>query len=386
MLMRTRSNPQKVFTRPLPATTAAFWLGTMGEPVFRGPKSQRRTSPATAWLLPLILSLCFPLDLRGQASVSSGRVPDADAASRQQSLPQRAATATEYVIDAYDVLNVDVVDVPQLSRDYRVAPDGTITIPLLASPIKAEGLTLTRLSAAISDRLRAAELVSQPHVVVSVKSSQAHAVAVAGAVRTPQIYPVLGPTTLLDVLSQAGGLAPDAGGTAIITRHDQASASSWLTGDSSALPADGTIKVNLQKLLATGDPSLNTVIYPGDKVTVQRAGVVYVVGAVHRAGGFPMSNGRGEMTVLQAVALGEGLKSTALQKKAMIIRRGSQFPGGRKEIPVDLKRILSGHASDPRLEANDILFIPDSASKRALHRGAEAAVQIATGVAIWGRY
>ncbi|HET7213314.1 MAG TPA: polysaccharide biosynthesis/export family protein [Terriglobia bacterium] len=384
--MRRQNNPQKVCTQPLPATTAAFWLRTMGERAYRGFEPHRGTSPATVWLLLLIPPLCFPLDLCGQATVSTGKMRDAGAASRQQSLPRDAATATEYVIDAYDVLNVDVVDVPQLSRDYRVAPDGTITIPLLASPLKAEGLTLTQFSAVISSRLRAAELVSQPNVVVSVKSSQRHAIAVAGAVRNPQIFPVLGPTTLLDVLSQAGGLAPDAGGTAIITRHDQATASSWLTGDSSALPVEGTIKVNLQKLLATGDPALNPVIYPGDKVTVQRAGVVYVVGAVHRAGGFPMSNGRDEMTVLQAVALGEGLKSTALQKRAMIIRRGSQFPGGRKEIPVDLKRILSGHASDPGLEANDILFIPDSASKRALHRGAEAAVQIATGVAIWGRY
>ena len=92
------------------------------------------------------------------------------------------------------------------------------------------------------------------------------------------------------------------------------------------------------------------------------------------------------MTVLQAVALGEGLKSTALRKKAMIIRRGQQFHEGRKQIPVNLKNILSGHASDPGLEANDILFIPDSTSKRALQRGAEAALQIATGIVIWGRY
>lgn len=383
--MRTRNNPRTVLTQPVPATTTALRPGAVGTTAFPGLKPRHRIPPATAWLL-LILVLCFPVCLRGQATVPTRQMPDAGAASQRQSLPQDAAGGAEYVIDAYDVLNVDVVDVPQLSRDYRVAPDGAITIPLLSSPVKAVGLTLTQLSVVISNRLRAAELVSHPHVVVSVKSSQAHAVAVAGAVHTPQIYPVLGPTTLLDVLSQAGGLAPDAGSTAIITRHDQATASSWLRGDSSALPAEGAIKVNLQKLLATGDPSLNPIIYPGDKVTVQRAGVVYVVGAVHRAGGFPMSNGRDEMTVLQAVALGEGLKSTALQKKAMIIRRGRQFPGGRKEIPVNLKRILSGRASDPGLEANDILFIPDSASKRALHRGAEAAVQIATGVAIWGRY
>jgi polysaccharide export outer membrane protein len=384
--MRTQNNPPAGFTQAVLPKAKALMPGDTQKHAFRRAMLHTRSAPATAWLCLLIFPLAFPVCLRGQSVASVPEKPAQAAVSTVQHPPPDASASAGYVIADDDVLDVYVVDVPQLSRDYRVAPDGSITIPLLASPVQAGGLTLNQLSAVISQRLRAAELVSHPHVVVSVQSSQAHAVAVAGAVRAPQIYPVLGPTTLLDVLSQAGGLAPDAGGTAIITRHDEAAATSWLTGGSNGLPADGAIRVNLQKLLATGDPSLDLTIYPGDKVTVQRAGVVYVVGAVRRPGGFPMSNGRDEMTVLQAVALGEGLKPTALQKKAMIIRRGGQFPAGREEIPVNLKSILSGHASDPGLAANDILFIPDSASKRALHRGAEAAVQIATGIVIWGHY
>ncbi|MEJ2010024.1 MAG: SLBB domain-containing protein [Acidobacteriota bacterium] len=340
-------------------------------------------------LLVLFLALFgFPALLPGQSPVAATKEPSASRAHSRQSVGSGSASGgEEYVIDADDVLDVYVVDVPQLTRDYRVSPDGTIVIPLLSSPLTAEGLTLDQLSAVISAKLRTAGLVSHPHVIVTVKSSQAHAVAISGAVQSPQIYPILGPTTLLDVLSQAGGLAPDAGGTAIITRGNAAARASWLDkGSGSAAPAGGTIKVDLRKLLATGDPSLNVTIYPGDKVTVQRAGVIYVVGAVKRPGGFPMSSGRERMTVLEAVALGEGLKPTALQKKAMIIRRGKQFPDGREEIPVNLKNVLAGHAADAALEANDILFIPDSASKRALRRGAEAAVQIATGLVIWGRY
>ena len=380
--MRTRNNPLPDFTQSARPATLFLESSARRKLSSRRAEAWHWVAPATAWLWLMILSLCFPVCLRGQSPAPSIQSsPEGVAPSRPSAAPD-----TDYVIAADDVLEVYVVDVPQLSRDYRVGPDGDITLPLLASPVKAKGLTLEQLSEVISQRLRAAELVSHPHVVVSVKSSQAHAVAVAGAVRSPQIYPVLGPTTLLDVLSQAGGLAPDAGSTVIITRHDQAKAGSWLSGDSSALPAHGALTVNLQKLLATGDPSLNLAVYPGDKVTVQRAGVVYVVGAVHRPGGFPMSSGRDEMTVLQAVALGEGLKSTAMQKKAMIIRRGRQFPNGREEIPVNLKRILSGHAADSSLEANDILFIPDSASRRALHRGAEAAVQMATGIVVWGHY
>ena len=337
-----------------------------------------------ACLLLALLAPFPPALLCGQTSAPASRTDDAGGVHQRDAFASKVHDNHEYVIDADDVLDVYVVDVPQFSRDYRVSPDGTIAVPLLSSPVKAEGLTLGQLSALISEQLRSAGLVSQPHVVVSVKSSRAHAVAITGAVHSPQIYPIFAPTTLLDILSQAGGLASDAGSTAIITRSGPAD--SRLAGDSGASNPEGTIRVDLQKLLATGDPGQNITIYPGDKVTVLRAGVVYVVGAVGRPGGFPLTSGREKMTVLQAVALGEGLKTTALQKKAMIIRRGQQFPNGREEIPVNLKQILSGHAADPGLEANDILFIPDSASKRALHRGAEAAVQIATGLAVWGRY
>ncbi len=347
---------------------------------------QFKAAPASAGLSICLALLCSCGVLCGQSLAAQPKKVDIAQTLRRQPGAKIVAGGDEYVIDADDVLEVEIVDAPEFSRNYRVSPDGTITIPLLAAPVMAEGLTLNQLSAVISDRLRSAQLVSRPHVVVSVKSSEAHAVAITGAVHAPQIYSIFGPTTLLDVISQAGGLTPDAGSTAIVTRGDAMREPSWPDAGQGPNPAKRTIRVDLHKLISTGDPRLNVTIYPGDKVTVQRAGIVYVVGAVQRPGGFPLSNGRDNMTVLQAVALGEGLKSTAMGKKAIIIRRCEQFRNGREEIPLNLSKILSGHASDPRLVANDILFIPDSTSKRALRRGAEAAVQIATGVVIWGRF
>ncbi|HUX09515.1 MAG TPA: polysaccharide biosynthesis/export family protein [Terriglobia bacterium] len=361
----------------------------MGKGKLKGQEArrQRRVVPMAAFL---VLAMTFPrfsARLRGQAPGAATKEAEVAGAARHPSVGSSRGGDMEYVIAANDVLDVDVVDVAQFSRDYRVGADGTITLPLLSSPVTAEGLTLNQLSEVISNRLSTAELVSHPHVVVSVKSSQAHAVAISGAVQTPQIYPIFGPTTLLDVLSQAGGLAADAGSTAVITRSGSAAGASWLAqGSGPVADAEGTIRVDLKKLLATGGPALNVPIYPGDKITVQRAGVVYVVGAVRRPGGFTLSSGHDRMTVLQAVAMSEGLKSTALQGKAMIIRRGQQFPDGREEIAVNLKHILAGQAPDPGLEASDILFVPDSTSRRALHRGAEAAIQIATGLVVWGRY
>ncbi len=303
----------------------------------------------------------------------------------RQSLETEAASGNlEYVIDADDVLDVYIVDVPQLSRDYRVGPDGNIMIPLLSSPIMAEGLTLNQLSAVIANKLRTAGLVSHPHAIVTVKSSQAHAVAISGAVQNPQIYPIFGPTTLLDVLSQAGGLAPDAGSTAIITRGGTAMQTSWFDkGSASVAPAEQTIKVNLEDLLATGNPKSNILIYPGDTVTVQRAGIVYVVGAVRRAGGFTLAGSWQRMTILKAIALAGNLTANAQQKKAYIIRQDAAALGGHKNISVNLKKILAGRAPDRPLEANDVLFVPNSTGKEALRRGLESALGIGSGLLIY---
>jgi len=142
----------------------------------------------------------------------------------------------------------------------------------------------------------------------------------------------------------------------------------------------GTFSINLTRLTEAGDPQLNVDLYPGDRVTVQRAGIVYVVGAVNKPGGFPLKEGQDNMTVLQALALAEDVKATASQKRAMIIRKNPMAKDGREEIAINLNKVLEGHEHDAQLQANDILFVPDSPGKKALHRGAEAAVTAAT----WG--
>lgn len=288
------------------------------------------------------------------------------------------------IISPDDVLSLYVYDAPDVSGEYRVSPTGQIEIPLLSAPIVAAGETLAQLSGLISERFRKSEIYSHPRVTVAIKESRVHAIAIAGAVKKPQIYPVFGKTTLLDLLSQAEGLADDAGSLAIVTRGAiamQIIKSPEACGAASK-PAscDSTFSVDLGRLTETGDPLLNVDLYPGDRVTVQRAGIVYVVGAVNKPGGFPLKTGQENMTVLQALAFAEDLKPTAAQKKAMIIRKNPASTDGREEIAVNLTKVLAGHEHDTELRANDILFVPDSNEKRALRRGAEAAVTAAT----WG--
>jgi polysaccharide export outer membrane protein len=107
---------------------------------------------------------------------------------------------------------------------------------------------------------------------------------------------------------------------------------------------------------------------------VQRAGIVYVLGGVNRAGGFVLSNEQEQMTVLKAIALAGNITHEAKPTKAVIIRKAPGAPGGRQEVRIDLKKVLSNRAPDQQLSASDILYVPESGVRRTLDTVLNSAV------------
>jgi len=283
-----------------------------------------------------------------------------------------------YVIARDDLLEVYIVGLQELSREYRVDGDGMITMAMLPQPVMAAGLTLDQLSDALRKDLLDAGVLTDPQITVTVKSSPWNSVVLSGAVRKPGVYPVYGHTTLLELLTESEGLSEDAGNTAIVTRAESAPRGPGL--DSARTAQEGnpaispTVKVDVWRLWQNGDASLNVDLYPGDRVMVQRAGIIYVVGAVTRAGGFLLSNNQEQMTVLKAIALAGSFTRTAKPTKAVIIRKLSDASGGRQEVPVDLKKVLSNRAPDQQLLASDVLYVPESGVKRTLDEVITAAV------------
>ena len=318
----------------------------------------------------LLLALALLGELQGQVNATSGPVLNGEQAKASQvAVPTRAE---DYVIGPDDLLNVYVLDVPELSRDYRVSAVGTITIPVLANPLNAAGLTLSEFSKLLSQELKAQGLVSDPHITMAVDQSRLHTVAIVGSGETAANLSGLKPNYSAGHSFSGGG----SGGRCWEYCHraprrncDQGFAQKGGAAASPEQSQADTLTLDLRRLLESGDPSLNIDIYPGDRITVPRAGVVYVVGAVNKPGGFAMKPSTHGMTVLQAIALAEDTKTTALRDQTVIIRNDPQAPEGRKQIPVDLKAILRGKSSDPVLQAEDILFIPDSSGKRALQSG-----------------
>ena len=185
-----------------------------------------------------------------------------------------------------------------------------------------------------------------------------------GEVQRPGIYPLPGRRSLFDAISAAGGVTARAGNTITITHRSQPQESQVVR-----LPADETLP-----------PQSNVSVLPGDTVVVSKAGLVYVVGDVRMPGGFVLENS--DLTVLQAIAMAQGTNTTAKLDNTILIRKS---PEGRQEIPILLSKVMSAQSPDPKLQADDIVFVPRSTAKAATRRALEAVLQTVTGVAIYRR-
>ena len=351
--------------------------------------------------------------------------------------PHAALLPSDYVIGSGDLISVQVFDVPEISRELRVSQTGTIGIPLIPVRLHISGLTEMQAERKIQEVLEANGLVSHPEVTVTVKEKKNRPITIVGAVARPMVYEADRQVRLIDVIAAAGGIAPDAGDHVIITRpeRDASSDPSEIPGagtdasgtgtdngapaltedpappalDSSSVPSTpaisastpatstpapasdlpqntppalaNTITVSLNQILETGDMSNNIVILPGDVVTVPHAGIVYVLGAVTKPGGYTVSNDRAQLTALKVLSLAGGLNRTAKSDHAVIVRKDGT--GQQHEVEVDLKKVMKFQAEDVQLRPSDILYVPTSVGKTTAIRVAEFTLAIGTGVLIY---
>jgi polysaccharide export outer membrane protein len=300
--------------------------------------------------------------------------------------------AGDYTVSPEDLVDVFVMDVPEVTRTYRISSNGFLTLPLLPEPIAAAGLPLNQLSRLIAAKFREAGMLNNAQVTVSLRETRLHSVIISGSVRRPQAYPVYGPTKLLDLLTQAGGLADDAGNEAIVTRGQTGLQSAGGEGNPAAeadpTPKEQTFTLDIKKLVETGEDKTNILLYPGDRVTVQRAALIYILGAVSRPGGYALRDPREQVTVLKALAMAGDTTSVAKKKHITVLRKDPAAPEGkRQEIAVNLKAMLTGQIADLKLQSDDILYVPESsglkAMRQALGTGIGAGTALATGLLIY---
>jgi polysaccharide export outer membrane protein len=185
------------------------------------------------------------------------------------------------------------------------------------------------------------------------------------------------------MISLAGGLRPEAGPMLRLSRRIE---EGEIPLEQAEVVASGNYSVaaiDLTKLLRGEIPEQNIWIRAHDVLSVTEAEIIYVIGNVNKAGGFPLKQGE-TLSVLHALSLAQGLAPHHSAGKSRIIRFG-EGTRERTEIPVDIGRLLSGKDPDINMVPDDILVVPSSTGKKVLSRSLEAAVQLATGVIIWRR-
>ena len=326
--------------------------------------------PAFAQVAPADGRVGTPLNAPIASTVATATVPTAPSA-----VP---TNMTSYVLGPEDQITVRVFaadDIPD--KPVQIDNDGTVTLPMIGQ-VHAAGLTVEQLQVNLITAYK--KYFKDPQVTVQVNEFHSQPVSVAGNVNTPGVVQLRGNRNLMEVISQAGGLRPDAGDTVLITR----------TLNEGAIPVAGAFTdptgkysvahIDIRAVMSGKDPEGNIMIKPHDVITVPRARMIYVLGNVMKPGGFVLTDNE-SMSISKAIALAGGWDKTASLAGARVLRAS----GGaeREQIPANVKKIMQNKAPDLEMRPDDILYIPNSTGKTAGAIGLSTAIGVGTGLAIW---
>ena len=251
--------------------------------------------------------------------------------------------AQEYTIGAGDVLKVIVWGHEDLSKEYPVAHDGYMPFPLLGR-IKASGLTIEQLGERLRTLLEKDYLVN-PQVIVAVKEYLSQKVQILGEAEKPGLYYLTGPTTLVEMLSRAGGLGKTAGRELIILRGARDGAAPGTRAGTTIL------RLDMRKVMA-GDGTDNVRLERDDMIFVPKAQSFFVLGEVRKPGTFAIER---ETTVLEAITQAEGFTDKAASSGVKVLRRMAD--GKQETVSLD----LSGSVPKEKLfkvQDGDTIMVP----------------------------
>ena len=290
-------------------------------------------------------------NLLGQGGAEPAFFSD-EASLRQVAASQEllALQKEEYQVGADDVLEISIFEWEANEQTktlkLRVSETGVVSLPVVGA-LKVAGKSVQEIQKMIEDELVGQNVLQAPRVGVWVSEFRSRQVSVIGSVNQPGSYAIhQNVTTLLNMLTLAGGPQESAGAVAYVIRGG-------------AKGSEGErIKVDLGALLESGDSSLNPVLSAGDVVYVPKAPLIYVYGAVKQAGAFTF---RKQLRVLEAIALAGGFADLADRKGVTLTRRTED--GGERIHPLDISRIERGDAPNVYLRDGDVLHVRISGPK-----------------------
>jgi polysaccharide export outer membrane protein len=317
----------------------------------------------------VLTSLAF---LPGVAHSGTSQTGDS-VAERTQSL------GPAYILGPDDQIVIHAFKAEEISeKPVQVGGDGLISLPMIGT-VQAAGLSVRELENQIASRLT--DYVQHPSVSISVTEYRSQPVSVLGDVNNPGVHELHGDTSLLRMISLAGGLKPDAGYRIKIVRRAEWGPITLAGSTPDAAGKFNVAEINAKDLIDAKRPEDDITVKPYDVITVPKAEMVYVIGEVNKAGAFVL-NEHATISVLTALSRAEGPKYSASTRHARILRTTPGNPD-KTEIKVDVAGILKGTSPDVTLYPEDVLFIPNNSAKNWGLRTIEAMISIGTGVAIY---
>ncbi len=241
--------------------------------------------------------------------------------------------AREYIVGEGDVLQITVYEHKDLSTIVRVTYEGTVVVPLLGQ-VKVKDRTVSQIARTIS-KLLADGYIVEPQVNVFIKEFRSKKATILGQVNNPGIYNLRESTSLLELISQAGGLTKLAGTIAIIKIEESSTAE------------NGNVRtIDLKKLIEKGDTGLNLQINEGNSIYIPKQDVFYVTGEVKKPDVYFYEEGP---SVIKAVTMAGGFTAKASKNSVKIIRKIS----GKEEVLTQVKM-------DASVLPDDVIVVPES--------------------------
>jgi polysaccharide export outer membrane protein len=253
---------------------------------------------------------------------------------------QMQAQRESVLIGAGDMLHVQVYDTPEMDQHIMVNDSGNAPL-LFVGQISLAGKTPDQAAQAVSSAMVLKHVMQHPQVAVTIEKPARLDVSVGGEVNHVGTYSLTTPRPVLDVLDMAGGLTPMADRNIVIEHRGPAHLTeTYFVSNEDPGGTAGQLKV-----------------WPGDRITVPRAGIVYVLGDVGRPGGYPLNSNDSAVTLMQALGLAQSPNKTSAYSKIKLLRRSGE---GYTIVPVKVNDIKAGKASDPVLQPNDVVMVPFS--------------------------
>ena len=247
---------------------------------------------------------------------------------------------TSYRVGPGDLLKVSVIELEEIDNQYRVDNLGFLNIPYLGR-VEVKGATIMDLQDTITEKLKA--YVNNPQVLIDILEYNYRPISVIGAVKKPgKLERITQNLSLIDAISQSGGLSENAGDTIFVIRKTPQSLSE-------------SLEVSYRELMIEGRSHLNIPLFPGDtiNVPVERPMVVSVIGEVNKPGEYEFSRD-GKITILRVIAAAGGFTTYANRRKVLVQRDTN---GETQQLEVNVRKVERNKEVDIEMRDNDVVIV-----------------------------